>query len=272
MKEEMKKYFNIKIYELEEERRKENNNYILYYDLLKEIKDRPEEEKQKEIENYNKQEEERRKKIENINNKIEIESIQKNIIYNNIIYLFYKNYHNIIMEILEKYKNKNIGEKTKEKIQNEIKEELKKDGIFSSVYFTFGSYSNDIYKVNFTIYETEKDALNYSYKRIEFDFNLCKYYHEKDQLKYNNYFTYRNEKTGSIIVHNNMLWEKDNYNFIEDPKKEAKNILKKCKKNIEKVNLLIEKAKETRKENSDLLNIYKIASFEFIDIKYNQTL
>lgn len=247
MKEELKRYFNIEICELEEQKRELNNNYILYYDLLQEIKDRPEEEREKAIEQYNREREEREKKLVSINNKIDLETIEKNILYNNIIYLFYKNYHNKIMEIMGKYENKNIGEKTKEKINNEIKEELKKDGIFSTVYFSFGEYSSDIYKLNFTIYETEKE-------------------------KYNNYFTYRNEKTGSIIIHNNMLWEKDNYNFITDTKKTSQEILKKCKKNIEKVNLLIEKAKETRKENSDLLNIYKINNYEFIDIKYNQTL
>lgn len=273
MKEEMKKYFNINIYELEEERRNESNNYILYYDLLKEIKEKPEEERKREIENYNKQEEERRNKLERINEKIEIESIKKNIFYNNIIYLFYKKYHNIIMGILEKYNNKNIGEKTKEKIQEEIKSELEKDNLYINITFSFGSYSDDIYQLYFTIYKNKEEKEKYSYNNINFTLSLHKYYHEEDQKKYNNYFIYRNEKDYINIINNNMLWDNNlQYNYIEDPKKEAKNILKQCKKNIKSVNELIEKAKKTRENNNQLLNKYKLKEKDFLKIDYNQTL
>lgn len=273
MKEELKKYFNINIYKLEEERRSLSNNYILYYDLLKEIKEKPEEERKKEIEKYNLQQKEKQEKLEKINKKIEIESIQKNILYNNIIYLFYKNYHNIIMDILEKYKNKNIGEKTKEKIQEEIKEKLEKDNIYVTVTFSFGSYSDDIYKLYFTIYRTKEEKEKYSYFNIEFTFSLCKYYQEEDQEKYNNYFIYRNEKDYINIINNNMLWDNNiQYNYINDPKKQATIILKECKKNINKVNKLIEAARKTREENNNLLNIYKIHGKDFLKIEYNQTL
>ena len=157
MKEEIKKYFKNDTYKLEEEKRNINDNYILYYDLMQELKDKPEEERKKEIEKYNKQQEERQKKLISINNNIDIKTIEDNLIYNNIIYLFKENYHNKIMNIMEKYQNKNIGEKTKEKIQEEITELLKNDNIYASVYFSFGSYSSDIYNLNFTIYRTEEE-------------------------------------------------------------------------------------------------------------------
>ena len=273
MKEEMKKYFNINTYKLEEERRNENNNYILYYDLLKEIKDKTEEEKKQEIEKYNRQQEERRQKLEKINEKIEITTIEKNIVYNNVIYLFYKNYHDKIMDILEKYKNKNIGEKTKEKIENEIEKEIEKNNIFVNVTFSFGKYSNDIYEIYFTIYRNKEEKEKYSYFNINFTFSLHNYYDEKDNEKYNNYFIYRNEKDYINIINNNKIWENNTqYNYIEDTKKEARNILKQCKKNQKIVNDLIEKARKTREENNNFLNVYKISEKDFIKIEYNQTL
>lgn len=273
MKEEIKKYFKISLHELEEERRKISNNYILYYDMLKEIKEKPEEEREKAIEEYNKQHEERENKLNEINKKIDITTIEKNIVYNNIIYLFYKNYHDKIAEIMGKYANKNIGEKTKEKIQEEIKEELKKDGVFAGVWFSFGSYSCDIYKLNFTIYKTEEEQKNYSYNKIEFNYELCNYYGEEEKEKYKNYYCYRNEKTGSIIVNNNKIWEdNEQYNYIANATQEAKRILKEAKKSIEKVNKLIEEAKKEREKHNKLLNTYKINEFDNIKINYQQTL
>lgn len=273
MKEELKKYFKIDIYKLEEERRKINDNYILYFDLLKEIKEKPEEEREKAIEQYNREREEREERLKTINNKIDILTIEKNLIYNNIIYLFYKNYHNIIIEIMEKYKDKNIGEKTKEKIQEEIKEEIKKDNIFMNVYFSFGQYSSDIYNLNFTIYKTEEEQKNYSYNKIEFSFLLCSYYGEEEKEKYKNYYIYRNEKTYQNIINNNKIWENnEQYNYIDNTSKEAKMILKECKKSMEKVKKLIEEAKTERKKHDLLLNNYKIHEFDNIKIEYNQTL
>lgn len=273
MKKELRKYFNINIYKLEEERKKINDNYILYYDLLREIKEKTEEEKQQAIEQYNKQQEERQKQLEQINDKINIETIEKNLIYNNIIYLFYKNYHDKINNIMEKYKNKNIGEKTKIKIQEEIQEELKKDNIFTNVYFSFGQFSSDIYNLDFTIYETEESQKNYSYNKISFNYNLCNYYHEEDKEKYKNYYIYKNNKTGANIINNNKIWDNNiQYKYIEDTKKESKKILKECKKNIDKVNKLIQQATEIRKEHNILLDTYKIQENDNIKIDHVQNL
>ena len=273
MKEELKKYFNINIYKVEEERRKLNDNYILYYELLEQIKERPEEERKKAIEEYNKQQEEREKQVKLLNNKIDILTIQKNLLYNNIIYLFYKNYHNKIMEIMEKYQNKSIGEKTREKLQNEIKEELKKDNLFINVYFSFGSYSCDIYQLNFTIYQTEEEQKNYSYNKIGFTFNLCDYYQDKDKESYKNYFIYRNDKTSLNIINNNKIWDNnEQYNYINDTRKQATIILKESKKSIEKVKKLIKQAAEEREKQNNLLNQYKIHDFDNIKINYQQTI
>ena len=273
MKEEMKKYFKIDIFKLEEERRKINDNYILYYDLLNEIKEKPEAEKEKAIQEYNQQKEERENKLNEINKKIDMLTIEKNLLYNNIVYLFYKNYHNIIIETMEKYKNKNIGEKTKEKIQDELKEILKKDGVFAGVWFSFGQYSCDIYKLNFTIYRTQEEQNNYSYNKIEINYELCNYYRETEKEQFQTYYCYRNEKTGSIIINNNKIWENNiQYNYIANTTQEAKRIIREAKKSIEKVNKLINEAKKEREKHNQLLNSYKINEFDNIKINYQQTL
>lgn len=273
MKEEIKKYFNTNIYKLEEEKKEINNNYFTYYEKLESLKDRTEEERKKEIEKLNKEREEKNKKLLLLDNKINQKTIEKNLIYNNIIYLFYKNYHNNIINIMEKYQNKNIGEKTKEKIQEELKELLKQDNIFTSVYYSFGRYSHDIYELNFTIYENEKAQKNYSYNKITFNIVMCKYYDESDQQKYNNYYIYRNETTCQNIINNNKIWNNNTqYEYIKDTNTQAKIILKECKKSIKKVNDLINKAKEEREEHNILLNKYKIHEFENIKINYEQRL
>ena len=86
-------------------------------------------------------------------------AIKDNI--SNIIYYYFKN---VIVDLLRKFENKNIGQKTKEKINDIIKESIK-SGLFESdkVYaYIYREYSNwtisiEVNRVNIKIYKYDND-------------------------------------------------------------------------------------------------------------------
>ena len=99
--------------------------------------------------------EEREKKIfiiDNLKNKLELLNIEQLAIKNNIQYAFADNNTSCIEGVLNKYVNKRIGEKTKDKIQKELIATLlekNKDIDNISLYIMIQPYNN---KINITIY------------------------------------------------------------------------------------------------------------------------
>lgn len=100
--------------------------------------------------------EEREKKIfiiDNLKNKLELLNIEQLAIKNNIQYAFADNNTSCIEGVLNKYVNKRIGEKTKDKIQKELIATLlekNKDIINNiSLYIMIQPYNN---KIDITIY------------------------------------------------------------------------------------------------------------------------
>lgn len=257
------------------EKEKLQNNHITTYELIQLLKEKetPTEQIQEEIQKNNLKVDQYQKNYAKLKEKENVLQIEQNLIYNNIIILFFENYYNLINNILNKYINKAIGEKTKEKIQKEIQEEIQKDNnnLFLNVYFTFGEYSNDILKLYFTLYQTKEDKENYSYNNIQFYYNLNTYYNKEDQEIFGNYFT-AGTKDNTILLHNNEIWEKENYNYIKETRETAKRIYKTSKKEIEKVNKLIEQARTTRKNYNEFLNNYKLKTYDYLEIAYNQRL
>lgn len=78
----------------------------------------------------------------------------------------------------------------------------------------------------------------------------------------------------TILIYNEKEKEKGNYNRlkIEFNYSTAKIIYKTSKKEIEKVNKLIEQARTTRKNYNNFLNNYKLKNYDYLEIPYNQTL
>ena len=166
--------------------------------------------------------------IKNNKKKIEINNLKIAILKNNIHYLFRNDFEGIKAKILDYYENKNIGEKTKNKIEEEIKK-----------------YFKDNYNVNICCYiGIEKDDYKYEMK-IEFAFlsdegyrSYTLEYNEEykiifEKRKYNNYEL-------KIYNYNNIV----EYVTIKDLNKKAKELFKEYTKTIEK----IEKLKLQQKE------------------------
>lgn len=89
--------------------------------------------------------------IDNLKNKLELLNIEQQILKNNIQYTFTANNTSCIEGVLNKYVNKRIGEKTKEKIKLElINVLLEKNNIDDiSLYIMIQPYNN---KIDITIY------------------------------------------------------------------------------------------------------------------------
>ena len=112
------------------------------FPLSSEIKDKIKEEREKKI-----------FIIDNLKNKLELLNIEQLAIKNNIQYTFVANNTSYIEGVLNKYVNRRIGEKTKDKIQKELITTLlekNKDIIDNiSLYIMIQPYNN---KIDITIY------------------------------------------------------------------------------------------------------------------------
>ena len=160
MKEEIKKYNKIlnELQKIKEEKEEKENNYISSYEILEKCKS--ENKTQEEIKEALKENEAKKeaikKDLESINKKYDIKRIEKNIFYNNLIYNFINKYNNNIIEIIEKYNNKNIGEKTADKIQEEIK----------NLFIEFKE------KYNIYIYFSVNNKNNYNYDTLKYTLHI----------------------------------------------------------------------------------------------------
>ena len=255
MKKEIKKYEEInkkitsKLQEMEENDKQLDNIYHnCKIDIFKG-------EKKQELDNLHKQEKDLKKDLT-------ILKIQKVLVSNNIVKLFIDKYNNGIIEILKKYENKNIGDKTTEKIEEEIKDYLN-DLEVEYIYF----------RLNKNNYNSE---YNLGYLSIEFN-NLIKIKYEfklysNYDKKYNYYdiiniYQY-NDYNLIYCSSEDMIFTK--YEYIEDVKKQATYIYNLSKKQKEKFEKLKEEMKEIRNNLNDEIRILKLNSnlMEDLEIEY----
>ena len=136
-------------------------------------------------------------------------SLENNLLYNNFIYKFLENKEKNIRDIITKYENKAIGEKTKEKIQNEIKEEVKTIEFFKNVeiypYFN-GDFKN--YKISLEIREKDKNERFMYDVKLEFEKKTT--YNSYEDITKEIYYTSLAEGFKyNDITGNNLLYFED---------------------------------------------------------------
>ena len=136
------------IKEVKEKINLKEEEYKVFFDsvtkkniISSEIKDKIKEER-----------EEKKFIIDNLKNKLELLNIEQQILKNNIQYDFTINNTSCIEEVLNKYVNRRIGEKTKDKIQKELITTLLEKNKYIdniSLYIMIQPYNN---KIDITIY------------------------------------------------------------------------------------------------------------------------
>ena len=107
---------------------------------------------------------EKMEKLNNYKNVIDVHEFTSLAIKDNISNIIYYYFKNVVVDLLRKFENKNIGQKTKGKIDNIIKESIK-SGLYESdkVYaYIYREYSNwtisiEINGVNIKIYKYDND-------------------------------------------------------------------------------------------------------------------
>lgn len=197
------------------------------------------------------------KKEKELKENLTILKIQKVLVSNNIVKLFIDKYNSGIIEILKKYENKNIGEKTTEKIEEEIKDYLK-DVEIEYIYFRLNknNYDSDYHFGNLSINLKHINTIKY-------EFNLYRNYDKN----YNYYDIYNQEST-IFCSSEDMIFIK--YEYIEDTKKQAIYIYNLSKKEKEKFEKLKEEMKEIRNNLNNEIRILKLNSnlMEDLEIEY----
>lgn len=118
---------------------------------------------------------------------------EKNIIYNNLDLILMNIIKNELLPILKKYEGKAVGEKTKEKMKNDIKTYILehynlncyfgiyKQYSFSSILLSFGFYKVDDNYVRINKRDMELGTNEYEYMHIKYNIeNLVPYYENYD--------------------------------------------------------------------------------------------
>ena len=183
------------------------------------------------------------------NAKIKKIELEQHIIENNIIKTFIDDNFDSIIETLKKYQNKRIGEKTKEKIENDIKSI---NNLFEFVSIRHGYYSWDSNDYELTIW-LKSDLFKHNLPKIEIDFDYRKKSAYTDESEY--------EYQISINGYN-----KERYNYIENINILSDNIIKES-------NQLKEEIEETKKELNNKITNFRdkynyIITKETITFKY----
>ena len=127
---------------------------------------------------------------------------------NNCISVFIDQYYNSIIDTLRKYKDKRIGEKTKEKIANEIKE-LSSDIAFVHFYNGYNSWDSKDYTLSI-----ELKNETYTHSRVKINIKFWNY--EKLNSPYNIETNYSIDINGC---------NKENYIYIDNTREQAEKIL-----------------------------------------------
>ena len=177
---------------------------------------------------------ENEKTIKKYKKQLELNKIKESIIKNNIHYLFKMDFEGIKEKILDYFINKKIGEKTKEKIENEIKE-----------------YFKNNFDVKISCYITQKASIYYDYTRK--GFKIVFYFLNDDGYKsyilnYNEEFSIEfeievkenQENNIKTYYYNNI----NDYIELKDLNKQTIQLLNEYNKTIEK----IEKSRKQLKE------------------------
>lgn len=168
------------------------------------------------------------KKIKNYKKKIELNNIKIAILKNNIHYLFKMDFEGIKRKILEYFINKKIGEKTREKIENEIKE-----------------YFKNNYNINIACYISAKNKIYYNnsilnYKIIFYFLNDDNYksyileYNEEFSIEFDIELKENKENNIKTYYYNNI----NEYININDLNSKANELLKEYIKTINKIEKL----------------------------------
>lgn len=201
--------------------------------------------------------------------KKQVLQIQEKIILNNLYNLINYSFKKIIYnDIFYKYTSKNIGEKTKEKIQNEIKDYYK-NNYNVDVYFYFNknyNYNGFLRDIDFKIYLIDTNKL-YNNRIVEYSTYLymdgVTPYHVADLLNVKH-----NQENAHFIYNYD---ENFNYTIIENIEAEAKKIYTTCKKLNEKTEKLLQDFENIKKENNELLK-NKLCDFKglYINTYFNR--
>ena len=196
--------------------------------------------------------------------KIQVLEIQKRIILNNLYSLINFDFKKIIYNnIYLKYTSKNIGEKTKEKIQNEVKNYFKTNYNLN-IYFYFNknyNYNGYLNDIDFKIYLMDEKK---EYNNRILEYSTCLYmdgstpYHIGDLFK----VTHNLENAHFIYNYDENII----YNIIDNTEKEAKRIFTTSKKLNEKASKLLEEFEKMKKENN---NLFKNNLYDFENLYIN---
>lgn len=188
--------------------------------------------------------------------KKQVLQIEKGLILNNLYNLINFDFKKIIYnDIFYKYTSKNIGDKTKEKIFNEVKDYFKNNYNIDVYFYFIRNYNCNgfLYDIDFKIalIDTQKQ---YNNKILEY--STCLYmdgateYHINDLLK----VKYNNENGHFIYNYD----ENFIYNIIDNTEEEAKKIYTTSKKLNKKIDKLLKEFETLKKENNALFknNLY----------------
>lgn len=140
-------------------------------------------------------------------------------IKNNIDLLFYYITEEELLNILRKYKNKRIGEKTIEKIKEEMEKYLKDN------YNLDLSFSFDMFDASYGIY-IKKIYFTFNIKATSYFLNIKYCYYEEDNINIENDFNYNYIKPEYIKEYSK--------NMLED-KRRAESELKELAKQVNKI-------------------------------------
>ena len=166
--------------------------------------------------------------IKKLKSKIELNNLKIAILKNNIHYLFKNDFAPLEEKMLNYWETKKIGEKTKEKIENEIKEYFKNN--YDVNVGNYISIKNDYYSKSFEIglyFLNDNNFRDYTLEyNEEFTINLSK-------SKYNNYEL--------VKCYTNNIIE---YIELKDLNNKAKELLKEYNKTKEKIEKLRLQQKE----------------------------
>lgn len=172
-------------------------------------------------------------------NEKELISLEMKLQKTNCITVFLDNYYNDIIDVLRKYQNKRLGEKTREKVANDIK------GLSDSieyVYFNNGynSWDSNNYRL---IIELKNETYTHSRIQVEFYF----WYFANADVKY------------SIDINNIKL---DNYIYVDDVKQRSIDIINSYK---ELKKFRDEKLQEINNKRDNYFEMYNLISIDDYD-------
>lgn len=250
MKNEIKKYLkNMEALKEEENKKEElNNKYINNYDLINRLKEenKTPEEIKKEIQKNQEQHDFINSELSKINYNITVFKIESDLIYNNICYLFNVEYNKIIIETLKKYQNKNIGPATKEKIQEELKNQIK---ICDYIYFNL-SYNGFSYELATLQVEIKINDKHYQNIKILYNFNED----QKNNIKYYELNAKSNNSDYRLLYCSNENFDRVNYEYIKNTYSEAKKTYNQVIKNRQKFEELKKELTKIKNNNNSLIN------------------